>query len=151
MRKENTEIQNKAITPSISTQTNFQPFTAEFKIITDGLTRDFSNSRYHNKSADIFIEKDNPNLVHVQKENITWGDFFSTLPMKVTDYCLTTGTGQMFCSGETGKLRFYLNEIETPKALEMRISSGDSLIIEYETFDTTDSQTSSTSSAIISP
>lgn len=151
MRKSQTKIHNKVITPSVSSQLNFKPFTAEFKVITDGLTRDFTNTRYHKKSPDVYIEAVKPNIVHVQKENITWGDFFKTLPVQLTDYCLTTGTSQVFCTGNTGELRFYLNEIETPKALEMRISPGDSLIVEYETFETTDSQASSTSSATISP
>lgn len=152
MRTTNKQIQKKAITPSsLTSPTMFKPFTAEFKIITDGLTRDFTNARYHKQSPDVYIEAVKPHIVHVQKENITWGDFFSTLPMKITDYCLTTGTNQVFCTGSNGELRFYLNEIETPKALEMRISPGDSLIVEYATFETTDSQASSTSSATISP
>ncbi len=149
MRTSNKQIKNKAITPStLLSQTAFQPFTADFKIITDGLTRDFTNSRYHKKSSDVFIETSHPNLVHVQKENITWGDFFKTLPMQLTEYCLTTGTNQVFCTGDRGELRFYLNEIETPKVLEMKISPQDSLIVEYESLEST---SLASTSATISP
>ena len=130
MRKPTIRTTNQVLTSP--TPTAFKPFTAKFEIYTNELKRDFSDSRYHNKSAEIYIESSNPEVIHVKKDKLTWSDFFNTLPMKVTNQCLTTGTGQVFCSNEKGKLRFFLNEIETPIALKMIVSPNDFLIFSFE-------------------
>ena len=75
---------------------------AAFAIYTNGTFRIFTAVMYHNLSEDVFIESGNPNIVHVKKNGVTWGNFFGTLPMKLSAECLTTGTGQTFCNGEGG-------------------------------------------------
>src|SRR3989344_9692600 len=78
---------------------------ASFAIFTNGTFRIFTDSRYHNKSSDVYIEgPDAPNIVFIKKNGITWGDFFGTLPMTLTKDCLITGTQQRFCTDETGSL-----------------------------------------------
>ncbi|HRN96423.1 MAG TPA: hypothetical protein PLD54_03180, partial [Candidatus Levybacteria bacterium] len=75
-------------------------------------------------------------IIHVKKEGILWNDFFSTLPMGLSATCLTTGTGQTFCSGNTtasnsGKLQFILNGTENAVALDQIIQPGDKLLITF--------------------
>lgn len=106
-------------------------YTASFGIFTNGTIRIFTDKKYHTLSPDVYIEANNPSVVHVKKPGITWGDFFATLPMKVATECLTTGTGQMFCTNTNAILKFYVNGKLTPTALEKVITDGDQLVISF--------------------
>lgn len=106
-------------------------YTAGFAIFTNGTFRIFTAPMYHNQSEDVFIESSNPNIVRVKKADITWDDFFKTLPFKLAKDCLTTGTGQTFCTNSNGKLSFYLNNIEDSSVLEKQINKGDRLLVTY--------------------
>ncbi len=108
---------------------------ATFTIITNGITRNFNAKMYHNLSSDVYIEASNPTIVYVKKKGTTWNDFFSTLPMKLTSDCLTTGTGQTFCTGDTGSLKFYLNGQKREDLLFMEIREGDRVLITYDAKD----------------
>jgi len=107
-------------------------YFASFAIYTNGTFRIFTDSRYHNLSEDVFIELPNSNTVHVKKSNITWGDFFKTLPMSLTQDCLTTGTKQTFCTNETYSLQFFINGSRNQSALSEIIQPNDKLLITYE-------------------
>lgn len=106
-------------------------FTANFEIYTNGTKRIFTQVMYHNQSADVYITSSDPSTVYIKKRDITWGDFFKTLPFSITKDCLITGTKQTFCATTTKKLRFYLNEVESPDALDLEINEGDFLKIVY--------------------
>lgn len=106
-------------------------YRASFAIFTNGVFRVFTAAMYHNLSADVFIQSDNPNIVHVKKSGITWDDFFKTLPFKLTRDCLTTGTKETFCTNNNGELRFYLNAEKDPDALDKQINNGDKLLVSY--------------------
>lgn len=104
---------------------------ASFAIFTNGTFRVFTAAMYHNLSPDVFIQTDNPNIVHVKKKGVTWYDFFKTLPFKLTKDCLTTGTGETFCTGENGTLKFYLNDIKEDDLLSKIINSRDRALITF--------------------
>jgi hypothetical protein len=106
---------------------------ASFAIFTNGTFRVFTASMYHNQSNDVFIESSNPNIVRVEKMGLTWNDFFKTLPMKLTRDCLTTGTGQAFCTNSNQVLRFYLNGERDQNALDRIINAADQLLVSYGT------------------
>ena len=106
---------------------------ASFAIFTNGTFRNFTASMYHNLSNDVFIQKNNPNIVHVKKAGITWSDFFKTLPFSLTKDCLTTGTKEKFCSGVQGTLKFYLNGVRNEDSLSQEIEVGDKLLVTYGT------------------
>ncbi len=108
-----------------------QDINASFAIFTNGTFRVFSASMYHDLSDDVFISAENPNIVRVKKTGITWGDFFSTLPMEISSQCLTTGTGQTFCSDSTQTLKFYINGELDANALNRIINAGDQLLVSY--------------------
>lgn len=106
--------------------------TATFEIYTNGTPRTFSAAMYHNLSDEVYIEAINLNLVHIKKQGITWDDFFKTLPFSLDENCLTTGTGQTFCTNQTKALKFYLNSELNQNALDRVINENDELIIRYE-------------------
>lgn len=126
-------------TPPTQTQTVLEvetpipvEFTATFEIYTNGTKRVFTDKKYHNLSQDVYIAQENPGVIYVKKEGVTWGDFFKTLPMKLTKGCLTTGTGQIFCTNDSYTLRFFINETEDPNALEKAIAPKDFLKVVFE-------------------
>lgn len=111
---------------------------AAFAIFTNGLFRVFTEEMYHNLSADVYIEASNPNIVFVKKADITWDEFFKTLPFTLSKDCLMTGTGQTFCTKGEQVLRFYLNREINPHALDQVIREGDQLLVSFG--DTTETQ-----------
>lgn len=104
---------------------------ASFAIFTNGTFRVFTASMYHNLSEDVYIQEDNPNIVHITKPGITWANFFSTLPFKLTHDCLTTGTKETFCTGANGLLRFYLNGSLDQSALDKEVNVSDQLLVTF--------------------
>lgn len=106
-------------------------FKASFAVFTNGTFRIFTDSRYHNLSENVYIGSKNPNIVIIKNENTTWKDFFATLPMKIDSNCITTGTGQVFCSGEKGRLKFFINGRADPEALNKKINNGDKLLVSF--------------------
>lgn len=125
-----TSLNTEEIVPEPAEE--FEPYTASFEIYTNGTKRIFTQAMYHNQSEDVFIESSDPSIIKVNKENVTWSDFFETLPFSLTKECLVTGTKQTFCSNETGQLRFMLNGIEIKDALDIVIQPDDELIVRYE-------------------
>jgi hypothetical protein len=117
----------------ISETKSFVPFSARFMIYTNGTKRIFTDSKYHNRSQDVYITLEDPSLIQVKKEGTTWQEFFDTLPapMKVTKNCLYTGSGQTFCSNETSKLLFFINGNVEPNVLEKEINPNDQLMITF--------------------
>lgn len=119
---------------TVPTAPDFEPFTAQFTIFTQGTKRTFVDAMYLEQSPHAYLEagSSSEGRVYITQPHIRWMDFFATLPFSLTTECLTTGTGQRFCSGEGGQLFFFLNGKADPHALEARIEPGDELIIRYE-------------------
>lgn len=132
-RRENPESSLLEETQQQPTSTQNQAVNkqASFAIFTNGTFRVFTASMYHNLSEDVFIQADNPNIVYVKKSGITWDDFFKTLPFKLTQDCLTTGTKETFCTGSNGTLKFYLNGERKEEVLDQEIQNGDKLLVTF--------------------
>jgi hypothetical protein len=134
--KQTPNNQTAVLSPSLL-PTGTQPvettsYKADFEIYTNGIRRIFTDSKYHNLSKDLYITADKPDTIIINKKGLTWSDFFETLPMQLTPDCLTTGTGQTFCSNENHKLKFFLNDKETPDALSLLIEKDSALVVKYE-------------------
>lgn len=125
------EEQNTTPTISVTPTEEAVNYKATFSIVTNGTTRIFTDSKYHNLSEDVYIEASSPNTVVVKKSGVTWDYFFRTLPMELSKECLTTGTQQIFCTDKTKTLRFFVNDKEDPDALDKEIKDGDSLRVTY--------------------
>lgn len=125
------KINTSANTPVTLESQEPNDFTASFEIYTNGTRRIFTAAMYHNQSPDVYIQSQDSNTVYVKKAGVTWKNFFDTLPFSLTTECLVTGTKQTFCNTETKKLRFFLNGIETPQALDLKIQPGDLLRVTY--------------------
>lgn len=104
---------------------------ASFTMITGNITRSFKTEKYHNQSADVYIENPDPTTVYVKKKDITWDDFFKSLPMKLTKDCLITGDGETLCNQKQGSLKFFLNDSEDPNFLDREIKEGDKALIKF--------------------
>lgn len=124
-------IPSSTPTPSVSTKDQQVDYSAGFAIFTNRTFRVFTAAMYHNLSVDVYIQADNPNIVHVEKMGTTWNDFFKTLPFKLTKDCLTTGTKETFCNTQDKSLKFYLNGIKTDNLLDREIKPGDKALISY--------------------
>ncbi|MEK7168543.1 MAG: hypothetical protein AAB532_02245 [Patescibacteria group bacterium] len=118
-------------TPSVKKTSSKVDYSASFAIFTNGTFRIFTAPMYHNLSSDVYIKADNPNTVYVKRSDITWNDFFKTLPFALTKECLTTGTKQTFCTDTNGRLKFYVNGNEDFNALDKYIENGDKLLVTY--------------------
>lgn len=126
------EVSQTPINTSVPIPSEKVNIKASFKIITNGTERIFTDSKYHNRTEDVYIQLPDPGIVYVTKKGTRWDDFFKTLPMKLTKDCLTTGTGQVFCTGQGGTLRFYLNDTEDKDLLDREIKDGDKIQVQYE-------------------
>lgn len=128
----NTQSANTDTTNSISEQ-KFSPYSASFQIIINGETRTFTDSRYHNKSEVVYIPPEGSRQVQVvvTQPNVSWADLFNTLPMKLSQECIVTGTKQTFCNNDSAQLHFYINGVETPNALSMVIAPDSQLKVVY--------------------
>ena len=110
-----------------------KPYQATFLIFTHNLQRNFNSSMYHYQSEDVYLEPGNTSQIHLTKSGITWADFFQTLPFSVTADCLTTGSGEKFCSQDNQVLSFYLNEELRQDVLDITIEPDDQLLISFGT------------------
>ena len=108
-------------------------FTASFEIYTNGTRRIFTAAMYHNQSPSVFIQDPDPSIIYVKEAGTSWSDFFKTLPFSLNKDCLVTGTKETYCNTQTKKLRFFLNDLEMPDALNLEIQPGDSLRVTYGT------------------
>jgi len=104
---------------------------AAFAIFTNGTFRIFTAPMYHNLSEEVYIESAKPNIINIKKSDLTWNDFFETLPFELDSECLTTGTGQTFCTGSSGTLRFFINGAEDTEALKKIINHEDKLLVSF--------------------
>lgn len=130
-KKEGTVTGDRDLASQVETTPQDVDYKASFAIFTNGTFRIFTAAMYHNQSEEVFIEALSPNIVHVKKEGVTWNDFFATLPFSLDKDCLTTGTGQTFCSGSGGELRFFLNGTEDPDSLDKVIVEADKLLVTF--------------------
>lgn len=128
VKKEDKSIIDTTPFPSPIININKQ---AKYLIFTNKLKRNFSAVKYHHQSEEVFIQSDEPSIIYIKKNKITWDDFFQTLPMKLTNSCLTTGDGETLCTNNSSSLKFYLNGIEVENLLEFEIQNEDKLLISY--------------------
>lgn len=127
--------------PSLSQQSPFHPIvrnkllndgekTARYSLFINGTHILLAKDKYFNQSKDAYIEKKDPELIHIKTDSITWRTFLKSLHMSIVGNCLSY-ENQQYCSRRGKKLVFYLNERRHPSAMEFPIYDGDTLMISY--------------------
>ena len=127
------KTESPKIPPQKTVETKPVDGRASFVIFTNGGVRIFSDSKYHNQSADVYITAEETNIVNIKKDGVTRQQFFDTLPapMKVTSDCLYTGTGQTLCNSRTNSLKFYKNGKPEADLLQQPVLDGDKVLVSY--------------------
>jgi uncharacterized protein (UPF0333 family) len=64
--KSNTTQTSTKLTTSSSNE--FKELKASFLVVTNNTIRIFTDSKYHNQSKRVYIEKDNPKVIHIFKD-----------------------------------------------------------------------------------
>ncbi len=130
-------IDTHSLSPSPTISSKFQRYQASFTIYTNGTKRIFTDPKYHNTSEQVYITAEDPSRLTVTQSQTSWKDFFNSLPspMKVENNCLTTGTGQVFCSNTSSSLKFFLNGKRDNNVLDKMIQPYDHLVISYGPLD----------------
>ncbi len=108
-----------------------EPFLARFLIYTNGTKRIFSTRKYYLQWPDAFLRSDGPTIVHVATKGTTWGNFFHSLPLTLTQQCLVISQLQQFCTDSENSLKFYLNGKKISEFLTLEIHDGDRALISY--------------------
>ena len=109
------------------------PLSAEFTVTINGIARKFNSAMYSKQDFAVYIDETDSSKIIVTEAGVTWQDFFDTMPapFKLTNDCITTGTSETYCTGQNGELKFMLNGVETPEALDLVINAGDILNVIY--------------------
>lgn len=123
----------KSFTENVELSSSPTHIHAVFSIFTEGTKRVFTDAKYHERSEKVHLHASNPETIHIHSPGITWQEFFDSLPMKLTQDCLTTGTGQKFCTNANLALKFYLNGNgeRSQNLLSQEIRDRDLLLVSF--------------------
>ncbi|MBI2617510.1 thioredoxin domain-containing protein [Candidatus Gottesmanbacteria bacterium] len=91
-----------------------------FKVYILGKTVDFSQDKYQSKEGNelnenIHLHDGNGEIIHLHKEEMTIGDFFSSLGIGFTPTCFTLSENEKYCSSEKNTLQFLINGKPSPE------------------------------------
>lgn len=127
------QLAKKRGSPSLAmdSQSNNIKKQATFAIFTTGLQRRFEEAQYFQRSPRAYVEGNTPNTVFVADDEVTWRDFFETMPFTLTENCFVSVESQKYCNQGKYSVKFYINEKTTPDALDRIITDGDQFLITY--------------------
>lgn len=91
---------------------------SDFIVFIDGATYDFTEDKYQTTSAQqkhahVHLHDNVGHIIHRHDHGVTLGDFFSSLDFTLTDECITTDTGETFCTDDANELVLYVDGIPT--------------------------------------
>ncbi|VVB58432.1 Uncharacterised protein [Candidatus Anstonella stagnisolia] len=117
---------------------------ADFKMYVNGQALDFSQAKYQeplgpngtdtnctNESTLAHLHGGDGDVVHKHATGVTWGYFFSTIGINLTDNCIVLDNGTAFCNSENGKWRYFVNGRETGAVRDTEIKNLDRVLITY--------------------
>jgi len=81
----------------------------------DGITFDLSDDKYQSGNMQVLHEHihlhdNNDDVIHRHDHGVTLGAFFNSLGFTLTNECVTTDTGEEFCSDDTSELMVFVND-----------------------------------------
>ena len=93
---------------------------------------DFSQGQFHLKDPKINLEPAQPDLIHRNSDDATFGSFFDTLNMQLTQECLVFPDGRNFCSDDEHVLKFYVNDERIDDLSQYVLSEDDRILVSYD-------------------
>lgn len=104
---------------------------ADFQVYVNGKQIDFTRTEYQLKHALVHLEEPAvaPYLIHKHATGITYGMFFTTIGVDITE-CLTIN-GKEFCDINGRTVKYYLNGQITPDLYHAQINDLDKVLISY--------------------
>ena len=110
---------------------------ADFKVYVDGQPIDFAKPEYYMKSSFMHVDS-NPNstedasgVVHMHATKVPLNIFFRSLGMKLEKDSFTTADGQIYKTGNSKSLKFYLNGHKVDELGEYVFQPFDKILISY--------------------
>jgi hypothetical protein len=119
-------------------------YHANFSVYINGVEQKFDGPQYYQEvlACDTHdspitrthMHDENPHLVHVHADLVTWGDFFANLGWSLNNSMLYDGKAA-YVNGQEGKLRFMLNGQPVRSVAGEVIGDQDRLLIDFSTDD----------------
>jgi hypothetical protein len=101
---------------------------ADIALYIDGESFDFGDPAFlstedRELNENVHVHDPRHSVVHVHREQSTWDEFFRSLGMKVTDFCITMPDGTELCEEDGGdQLTFVVNGVLVDSIRELDIS-----------------------------
>lgn len=100
---------------------------ANFQVYINGTSLDFTDQKYQ---ATV-LQEGNGDLIHFSEGSMTLGSFFESLDHKLTNTCLTTDSGDEYCSDDSSKLFAYINGEEVEDFSSYELQDLDRILVSY--------------------
>lgn len=116
---------------------------ADFKVYVNGAAYDFSQERYMGaKGADgedncgngttlAHLHDMDGEVVHKHATGVTWGYFFSTLGMDLSDSCLVLDNGTSYCNWDGKSWEHFVNGGRVNSIKDLEINDLDRALLTY--------------------
>lgn len=109
---------------------------ADFAIFINGerLSLDeprFLESEDNELDPEVHMHAPRPTVVHKHRENVTWGRFFDSIGMTLSDSCLETADGENYCSEGSNSLKFFINGVKVDSLANTKLRDLDRILISY--------------------
>lgn len=116
---------------------------ADFAVVINGETWDFSESQYISTEDDplaesAHIHEPRHSVAHVHLEQTTWREFLSTLEFQLGDGILTTPEGDTYEDGDEGEWHYIVNGVTIDGLQQQYISDLDRVLMVYGDLDETE-------------
>jgi hypothetical protein len=105
---------NQSQAPTLPTDVHVH---SDFLMVINGESADLTGSEYQSGIEQVLhkhshLHDGNDDVLHRHAEGITLTEFLSSLGFTLTNTCLSTDTGEAFCSNQTSSLHLFVNETE---------------------------------------
>ena len=88
---------------------------SDFVLFLGGSKVDLSDDKYQSEGmqvlhAHIHLHDNNDDVIHRHADDVTLADFFTSLGFTLTNDCITSDTGEEFCTNDTEELMVFVND-----------------------------------------
>lgn len=108
----------------------------DFLIVLDDEVIDLSGNEYMSTATQtlhehVHLHDNDPNVLHVHEENISFVEFLASLNITLTEKCLTIPNGKAYCTDETNKLLLTVNNEQFAESLTSYIPKDEDRVLLY--------------------